>query len=292
MTRSTIKKLTEPLEEPEREFRRRRKAAYHQEQNESLAIDGRNLFNDKASSFANSEPTPSSSSKRLREHSSPSSAGFQNPIILLAEQTGNIADPRDIWLIQGACTFQGLKSKNPIHHIMHYLSCLDSLPISNPASPPSWNTKWLLVKIFHDNISPEDRGKLDQFAHFCFSSLREEEGWNCIEEYVQYQDDLWDDPPPPVNVSSILEIIIPTLEGRLRKACNQISYLATPMQLESSRNPYLICDICGGTHEVDECDQNRLPEQVYLSRGDIYEDPSLLRFYQNDDIPPWGNIQC
>ncbi|GKE89474.1 hypothetical protein Tco_1566949, partial [Tanacetum coccineum] len=89
--------------------------------------------------------------------------------------------------------------------------------------------------------------------------------------------DLWDDPPPPVNVSSILEIIIPTLEGRLRKACNQISYLATPMQLESSRNPYLICDICGGTHEVDECDQNRLPEQVYLSRGDIYEDPSLLR---------------
>nr|GFC31864.1 hypothetical protein [Tanacetum cinerariifolium] len=23
--------------------------------------------------------------------------------------------------------------------------------------------------------------------------------------------------------------------------------------------------------------------------GDIYDDPSLLKFYQNDDIPPWGN---
>ncbi|GKF89902.1 hypothetical protein Tco_0263865, partial [Tanacetum coccineum] len=25
------------------------------------------------------------------------------------------------------------------------------------------------------------------------------------------------------------------------------------------------------------------------SGGDIYDDPSLLRFYQNDDTPPWGN---
>nr|GEU57930.1 copia protein [Tanacetum cinerariifolium] len=90
----------EPLEEPKREFRRRRKAAYHQEQNESLAIAERNLFDDEASSFANFEPTPSYSSKILREHSSPSSAGFQNPIVLPAEQTGNIVDSRDIWLIQ------------------------------------------------------------------------------------------------------------------------------------------------------------------------------------------------
>nr|GEV49029.1 hypothetical protein [Tanacetum cinerariifolium] len=35
--------------------------------------------------------------------------------------------------------------------------------------------------------------------------------------------------------------------------------------------------------------QNNLSEQVYLSGGDIYGDPSLLRFYQNDDTPPWGN---
>ncbi|GJY51120.1 hypothetical protein Tco_0441967 [Tanacetum coccineum] len=30
-------------------------------------------------------------------------------------------------------------------------------------------------------------------------------------------------------------------------------------------------------------------EQVCLSEGDIYDDPSLLRFYQNDDTSPWGN---
>ncbi|GKE53747.1 hypothetical protein Tco_1488903 [Tanacetum coccineum] len=81
-----------------------------------------------------------------------------------------------------------------------------------------------------------------------------EEGWNRIEEYVLYQDDLWDDMTPPMNVSSILEAMQPT-----------------------------------GSHEADECKQTNLAEQVCLSGGDIYDDPSLLRFYQNDDTPPRGN---
>ena len=55
------------------------------------------------------------------------------------------------------------------------------------------------------------------------------------------------------------------------------------------RNPYLICDFCGGAHEADECDQNNPTAQVCLSRGDIYDDPSLLRFYKNDDFRPLGN---
>ncbi|GJT65215.1 reverse transcriptase [Tanacetum coccineum] len=36
--------------------------------------------------------------------------------------------------------------------------------------------KWLLVHIFHDNISSEDREKLDQFTYFFFSPLTAEEG--------------------------------------------------------------------------------------------------------------------
>nr|GEV71695.1 hypothetical protein [Tanacetum cinerariifolium] len=36
-------------------------------------------------------------------------------------------------------------------------------------------------------------------------SLPEEEGWNRIKEYVQYQDDLWDNPSPSMNISSITE---------------------------------------------------------------------------------------
>ncbi|GJY95936.1 putative reverse transcriptase domain-containing protein [Tanacetum coccineum] len=44
-------------------------------------------------------------------------------------------------------------------------------------------------------------------------------------------------------------------------------------------------------HKADECDQNNPVEQVCLSGGDIYDDPSLLRSYQNDDILPWGNSQ-
>nr|GEV68411.1 RNA-directed DNA polymerase homolog [Tanacetum cinerariifolium] len=66
--------------------------------------------------------------------------------------------------------------------------------------------KWLLVQIFHNNISRIDRRKLDQFTQFRFSSLTEEEeeeekeGWNRIEEYIQYQDDPWDEPSPSMNV--------------------------------------------------------------------------------------------
>ncbi|GKD23590.1 hypothetical protein Tco_1225293 [Tanacetum coccineum] len=41
--------------------------------------------------------------------------------------------------------------------------------------------------------------------------------------------------------------------------------------------------------EADECKHNDLAEHVCLSGGDIYDDPSLMRFYQNDDTSPWGN---
>ncbi|GKE53013.1 hypothetical protein Tco_1488169 [Tanacetum coccineum] len=92
-----------------------------------------------------------------------------------------------------------------------------------------------------------------------------------------------------MNVSSITEAMQPTFRERLKRACNQISYLKTPTREVGLKNPYLICDYCGGSHEADECKQTNLAEQVCLSGGDIYDDPSLLRFYQNNDTPPWGN---
>nr|GEW51318.1 hypothetical protein [Tanacetum cinerariifolium] len=121
---------------------------------------------------------------------------------------------------------------------------------------------------------------------FCFSSLNEDEGWNRIEEFVQYQDDSWDEPSPPMNVSFILELI---LNGRLKKVHQQLSYLTSATKEKTLKNPYLICDICGGSHEADEYDQVIPREQVCLSGGDIYDDPYLLRFNQNDDVSPWGN---
>ncbi|GJW97481.1 DNA-directed DNA polymerase [Tanacetum coccineum] len=72
-------------------------------------------------------------------------------------------------------------------------------------------------------------------------------------------------------------------------ACKRISYLETPARKVGLKNPYLICDYCGGSYEAEECSQNNPAEQVCLSGGDIYDDPSLLRFYQNDNILPWGN---
>ncbi|GJT51253.1 hypothetical protein Tco_0977410 [Tanacetum coccineum] len=53
----------------------------------------------------------------------------------------------------------------------------------------------------------------------------------------------------------------PTFRGRLKRACNQISYLETPTREVGLKNPYLICDYCGGSHEADECKQTNLAEQ-------------------------------
>ncbi|GJZ66683.1 hypothetical protein Tco_0623379 [Tanacetum coccineum] len=92
-----------------------------------------------------------------------------------------------------------------------------------------------------------------------------------------------------MSVSSISEAMRPTFRGRLKKACNQISFLETPTREVGLKTPYLICDYCRGSHKADECKQTNPGEQVFLSGGDIYNDPSLLRFYQNDDTPPWGN---
>ncbi|GJZ39155.1 hypothetical protein Tco_0585718 [Tanacetum coccineum] len=74
MTRSIVKKLTEPLDEPEREFQRLRRVALCQHQNESLAIAGRNLFDDEASSSNETRTKPVTPLKTLREHSFPNSA--------------------------------------------------------------------------------------------------------------------------------------------------------------------------------------------------------------------------
>ncbi|GKE40884.1 hypothetical protein Tco_1464289, partial [Tanacetum coccineum] len=162
MTRSTVKRLRKPLDEPKREFQRCRKVALRLHQNESLAIAGRNIFDDEASSSYNTGAKPPTPLKTLHEHSHPNSSGFLNPITFPTKQTGRIVDSHDIWLIQNTCTFQGLRNEDPLRHIR-------------------------------------------------------------------------------------------------------------------------------GSHEVDECEQNNPSEQVCLSGGDIYNDPYLMRFYQNDDTSPWGN---
>ncbi|GJU46923.1 putative reverse transcriptase domain-containing protein [Tanacetum coccineum] len=78
-------RLTKPLDEPEREFQRRRKAALRSHQNESLVIAGRNLFDDEASSSYNTGAIPPTPPKTLHEHSHPNSFGFLNLIAFPTE---------------------------------------------------------------------------------------------------------------------------------------------------------------------------------------------------------------
>ncbi|GKC76789.1 hypothetical protein Tco_1127563 [Tanacetum coccineum] len=249
MTRSTVKRLTEPLDEPKIEFLRLRRAALRSHQNDSLAIAGRNLFDDEASSSNNTGPKPPTPPKTLHEHSHPTSS-----------TDGATRDTSRLRFFHFS-----LKGKEA--------EWLDRIP-----PHPS-----------HDMRSArDDNMKLDQFTQFRFRSLIEEEGWIRIEEYVQYQDDLWDEPSPSMNVSSISEAMQPTLKERLKRDCKQISFLETPTQEVGLKNPYLICDYCRGPHEPDECELNNPPKQVCLFGEDIYNDPSFLRFYQNDDTSPWG----
>ncbi|GJW59375.1 reverse transcriptase domain-containing protein [Tanacetum coccineum] len=315
MTRTIVKRLTKPLDEPEREFQRLRRSTWHLQQNESQAIAERNLFDDEASSSNNTGTKPPTPLKTLHEHSYPNSSGLrsEDPLRYIQHYLSiidNIQADRATRDTSRLCFFHfSLKGKAAawfdkipstqnmtwdqlVSRFLDYFfpaGCTSSLrdmilqfkkgTVESIKSawicfqnlikqaPHYGIQKWLLVQIFHDNISPNHHMKLDQFAQFRFNSLTEEEGWNRIEEYVQYQDDMWDDLLPSMNVSFISEAMQPTFRGRLKRACNQISYLETPTQ------------------------ENNPAEKVYLSGGDIYDDPSLLRFYQNDDTPPWGNIK-
>nr|GFA22208.1 hypothetical protein [Tanacetum cinerariifolium] len=129
MTRSTIKRLTKPLGEPEREFQRLGKAAWHLQQNESLAIAGRNLFDDETSSSNNTGAKPSNPPKTLHEHSHPNSSGFQNLITLPAEQTGRIVDAPEKEGPKGAePSITHTKEPFPQPSILYQLSKSSNLP--------------------------------------------------------------------------------------------------------------------------------------------------------------------
>lgn len=41
---------------------------------------------------------------------------------------------------------------------------------------------------------------------------------------------------------------------------------------------------------MEECGDDTTTEQACLSSHDIFGDPSLLTFYQNNDFTPWGNL--
>nr|GEX75254.1 reverse transcriptase domain-containing protein [Tanacetum cinerariifolium] len=89
--------------------------------------------------------------------------------------------------------------------------------------------KWLLVQLFYDSMIPKDKEKLNQFTQFGFSSLNEEKGWDRIEELIHNQDDSWD----KVFNSE------PTLNDRLNRAHQQLSFLTTSTPGKTLKNPYL-----------------------------------------------------
>ncbi|GKD78387.1 hypothetical protein Tco_1341008 [Tanacetum coccineum] len=75
----------------------------------------------------------------------------------------------------------------------------------------------------------------------------------------------------------------PTIRGRLKRACKQITYLETPIREVGLKNPYLICDYCEGSHEADECGQNNPAEQ----NDDTSSCGNRKRKEKGEDGPEW-----
>ncbi|GJX84333.1 reverse transcriptase domain-containing protein [Tanacetum coccineum] len=113
--------------------------------------------------------------------------------------------------------------------------------------------KWLLAQLFYDNMIPEDKGKFSQIVNFKFASLHEDDGWDRIEEFVQHQEDPWDDPLPHEYVLLAFELTKPTMDDWLKRPHQQLTYLITPTREKSLK-----------TH---------ISSVIFV----------------NNDIPPWGN---
>ncbi|GJT53904.1 hypothetical protein Tco_0988958 [Tanacetum coccineum] len=137
----------------------RRKAVLHSHQNESLAIARRNLFDDETFSSHNTGAKPPTPPKTLHENSHPNSFGFLNPIAFPTEKTGRIINSRDIWT---------------------YLSPLE---INPPFKKGSKKPQKARIRC------QETVGNSSNSLYSTLILITEDEGWNRIEEYVQYQDD-------------------------------------------------------------------------------------------------------
>nr|GEY46198.1 hypothetical protein [Tanacetum cinerariifolium] len=122
----------------------------------------------------------------------------------------------------------------------------------------------------------KDRGKLDQFAHFRFSSLTEEEGWNRIEECVQYQDDLWDNPSPPMNISSISGVIQPT-SNKTPKPDAPTFAITTRSETRTRDPPY---PTLPKSTTIDHA------ERTVKKQGPKDAESSIIR----DEEAPWSSI--
>nr|GEY90752.1 DNA-directed DNA polymerase [Tanacetum cinerariifolium] len=158
MTRSTIRRLFEPLDELEREVHQRRKAARRHPPKKSLNIARRNLFNERAPSFGNAEPTITPVPKTLHEHSRPNQARFQNTITFPEKQTGEVLDSHDIWLIQSVYEFHGLDIENPYDHIRLFLSIVDNIRVDGATRDASRQ------RFFHFTLKGEAKKWLESLS--------------------------------------------------------------------------------------------------------------------------------
>ncbi|GJR46789.1 hypothetical protein Tco_1314892 [Tanacetum coccineum] len=188
------------------------------------------------------------------------------------------------------------------HHMITPGSSSSELGIHNHNNEPS-SSKLVPKVVPSADTSAPSKQELD----LLFGPLYDEfftAGTSCVNKSSSPTDNsTQQDTPPSATAQSTTELITPsttiTAEDNIKIVTRTASATAKPCQGDSlnlpdhrknHENPYLIYDIYSGAHEDDECDQVESREQACLSSGNIYDDPSLLKFYQNNDIPLWGNL--
>ncbi|GKA28721.1 hypothetical protein Tco_0714966 [Tanacetum coccineum] len=120
-----------------------------------------------------------------------------------------------IRLMQNECLFHGLRSEDPNQHLKEFLKIVDSfdlnvenrertrlllfqLSLRDQASnwlelPHHGLDLWLQVQIFYDHVDCTTQMAINYAAGGKLKKLRPE-AWETIDEFVQYEEEWWDEP--------------------------------------------------------------------------------------------------
>ncbi|GKB04808.1 DNA-directed DNA polymerase, partial [Tanacetum coccineum] len=174
----------------------------------------------------------------------------------------------------------GLKTKDPLRQVKHYLSIFDNIQADGATRDTS------RLRFFHFSLKGKAAEWLDRIPTTQITT------WDQL--VSRFLDHFF----PVGRTSALRDLILQFKQGDdepIKGAWIRFQDLIKQVPHHGIQK-WLLVQIFHDnisqddrSHEADECKQLNPDKQVCLSGGDIYDDPSFLRFYQNDDTSPWGN---
>ncbi|GKE87464.1 zinc finger, CCHC-type containing protein [Tanacetum coccineum] len=129
----------------------------------------------------------------LGDYSKPSHEGYKNTIEL---PVGNNVVPLrsdTIWLVQNGCSFHGLRSEDPNHHLKDFLKLVDSLDLDGSITTWEDLTTRFLAQFFPPGKTTKLRNDILMFQQHHGESLSE--AWtrfkDLLQKFPHYRIDRW-----------------------------------------------------------------------------------------------------